>query len=103
MQINNIKLSEYIANEQLVWQNWDGLIDFTPSVGFVEYDRAKREILSPKSYRLVSREQMLNTNFHDLAEWSRSENDVLLLGDDAVLICIPKSLFEKRFDNESMA
>lgn len=97
MKIEKLRLKEYIAKEQFAWHEWDGVMNFTQGCDTPDYKEAVNAVPSCNNYQVITRSEMLDTSFHDLAEWSRGDNDVLVLGDDSVLICIPKSQFEKWF------
>jgi hypothetical protein len=103
MRIDKDRLAEYLFKEEVAWQEWDGIMDVTHGFGSPEYEKAEKEILSHDSFHVVSRDEMLNTAFHTLADWSHGDKDILMQGDDSVLVCIPKFMFDKWFVNKATA
>lgn len=97
VNIEKAILKKYIAKEQVAWQEWDGVMNVSHGESTPDYEDAVKVILNCNTFNADDREGMLKSSFHSLADWS-TKNDVLLLGDDFVLICIPKFLFDKWFE-----
>ena len=87
-------LISYINQNQVAWQKWDGLIEVSNNATSPDYPEISGAVDLCKVFNVVSRDEMLNTSFHDLAEWS-TEDDVLVLGDSNMLLCFPAHEFEK--------
>lgn len=84
----------YINRNQVAWQKWDGLIEIIHNITSIDYPEISDAVNKCKRFNVVSRDAMLNTSFYGLAEWS-TEDNVLVLGDDNMLLCIPTQEFEK--------
>lgn len=93
-RISKNSLIDYINQNQVTWQNWGGLIEVSHHVTLPYCPDINNVVDKCEVYDVVSRNEMLSSAFHDLAEWS-TEDDVLVLGDDNILLCIPTLEFEK--------
>ena len=88
-------LGKYICQNQIAWQKWDGLIEISHSIGSPSYDELSALWgKMSEEFAVVTRDEILDTSFSQLAERS-TENDVLILAGDEVLLCIPKFEYEK--------
>lgn len=83
----------YINLNQVAWQKWDGLIEVSNDATSPNYPEISDAVDKCERFKVVSRNEVLNTSFHDLTEWS-TEDDVLVLGDEEILLCIPGHEFE---------
>lgn len=90
MEINRSKLTNYIQNNGfsdkggIVYQFKDSLIE----VSLKNETKELAELVSRSEIQVVSKEKMMDTCFQELAEWS-NENDILIMVNDVILICIP--------------
>lgn len=72
-----------------MYQEWMSLIDL------VEEDTAKKlnEIAAKDGWRKIQPKEALNMGFEELVNWSKPENDVLVLVGDDYLVCLNKNDF----------
>ena len=72
-----------------MYQEWMSLIDL------VEEDTAKKlnEIATKDGWREVQPKEALDMGFEELVNWSKPENDVLVLVGDDYLVCLNKNDF----------
>lgn len=87
-------LIDYINQNQVAWQKWGGLIEISHDATLPNCPDISNVVDKCEVFDVVSRDEMLRTPFHDLTEWS-TEDDVLVLGDDNILLCIPAPEFER--------
>lgn len=92
--IDKDTLIGYINQNQVAWQKWDGLIEVSHDATSPNYPEISDAVAKCDRFKVVSPNEMLNTSFHDLTEWS-TEDDVLVLGDEEILLCVPGHEFEK--------
>lgn len=92
--IDKDTLIDYINQNQVAWQKWDGLIEVSHNATSPNYPEISDAVDKCDRFKVVSPNEMLNTSFHDLTEWS-TEDDVLVLGDEEILLCVPGHEFEK--------
>lgn len=85
-------LVNYVNANQVVWQKWDGLIEVSGANQPHNNPEFRESIEKCDIIEETERETMLETSFHDLAEWS-TDTDMLILCDNEILLCIPKSSF----------
>jgi len=72
-----------------MYQEWMSLIDL------VEEDTAKKlnEIAVKDGWREIQPKEALDLGFEELVNWSKPENDVLVLVGDDYLLCLNKNDF----------
>jgi hypothetical protein len=72
-----------------MYQEWMSLIDL------VEEDAANKlnEIAAKDGWREVQPKEALDMGFEELANWSRTETDALVLVGDNYLVCLNKNDF----------
>ena len=72
-----------------MYQEWMSLIDL------VDEDTAKKlnEIAAKDGWRKIQPKEALNMGFEELVNWSKPENDVLVLVGDDYLVCLNKNDF----------
>ena len=72
-----------------MYQEWMSLIDL------VEEETAKKlnEIATKDGWREIQPKEALNMGFEELVNWSKLENDVLVLVGDDYLVCLNKNDF----------
>lgn len=87
-------LISYINQNQVAWQKWGGLIEVSHDATLPHCPDISNVVDKYKVFDVVSRDELLIVPFQDPAEWS-NENDVLVLGDDNILLCIPGHVFEE--------
>ena len=92
--IDKYTLIGYINNYQVAWQKWDGLVEVSHDASSHNYPEISAAVDKCGKFKVVGSDEMLNTYFHDLAEWS-TKDDVLVLGNDNILLCIPRHEFCK--------
>ena len=89
IMIDKEKFLNYVKENQIVWQPSDGLIETGNGSDFSDIIDVVKAIEESSDFEIVSRNQMLEGTFHDLAEWSTA-TDVLILVSDDMLVCVPK-------------
>ena len=72
-----------------MYQEWMSLIDL------VEEETAQKlnEIAAKDGWREVQPKEALDMGFEELVNWSKPENDVLVLVGDDYLVCLNKNDF----------
>ena len=64
-------------------------------IDLVDEDTAKKlnEIAAKDGWRKIQPKEALNMGFEELVNWSKPENDVLVLVGDDYLVCLNKNDF----------
>lgn len=87
--IGKSQIEEYIKDYQVVFQMEDGLVEVCDGKDSPLYPSLRDALYETDTISVVSKNEMLNTSFHDLVMWS-AESDALVLFESNCLVCIPK-------------
>ena len=92
MEIDKDRLIKYIAqiaskeSGTIVYQQADSLIDVLP----IDRHNNLMKLVMDLNVNIVDKNDLLDTCFSDLANWSTSNDLLIFVGSD-LLICLPKS------------
>lgn len=84
------RLISFIQEEEIAYQLADGLLSFSS----IDKDPLIDMIQKSTAFTLVRRDEILDSRFTDLAEWS-IEGDHLFLSDNGLLICLSENLMNR--------
>jgi hypothetical protein len=88
-QIEN--LMSLIDSKALVYQYTDELLNVAEKENIAELSG---QLTSANEIKTVHKEELQDHDFDELVDWS-NDNDILILVNQSLLICIPKVDFEK--------
>lgn len=87
--IDKQKLVNYLKENKVVWQFYDGLIDAIEELNSQSHHQLVSVVQNCNIIEIVGSNKLFGTPFEELAQWSTEEDALILLGDEA-LLCIPK-------------
>ena len=88
-KIDRSKLVNYVKENKIVYQKAEELIETIDELHFQMHIEVILLIENSVIIEVMNKEDMLNSCFKELAEWSTAD-DVLILVDNKVLLCVPK-------------
>ena len=87
-------LIDYLSQNQVVWQKWDGLIEVSHEAAQLNNSEFIDAVEKCENFKKVDSNEIYTASFNELVDWS-SENDALVICDDEILLCIPIHEFNR--------
>ncbi|MBR5803076.1 MAG: tetratricopeptide repeat protein [Bacteroidaceae bacterium] len=93
-KIDKLKLVDYVKKNKIVYQKAEELIETIDEQQFQTLVEVISLMENCAIIGIVNREDMFDSCFKELAEWSTAD-DVLILVDNEILLCVPKNEYIK--------
>lgn len=93
-KLDKPKLINYVKENKIVCQKDEGFIEVIDDQQIKPYIEVVSLVENSVIIEMANREEMFDSCFEELAKWSTAD-DVLILVDNEVLLCIPKQEYKK--------
>ena len=93
-KLDKPKLINYVKENKIVCQKAEGFIEVIDDQQIKPYIEVVSLVENSVIIEMANREEMFDSCFEELAKWSTAD-DVLILVDNEVLLCIPKQEYKK--------
>lgn len=93
-KLDKPKLINYVKENKIVCQKAEELIEAIDDQQIQPHIEVISLVENSVIIEMANREEMFDSCFEELAKWSTAD-DVLILVDNEVLLCIPKQEYKK--------